>query len=57
MAERLPDPAPPRTTSEPVESTPEIARRNIMLGIGLLVIALLIAGGTVAVSLLYLHYD
>jgi hypothetical protein len=57
MAEHLPDPAPARTTSEPVESTPEIARRNIMLGIGLLVIALLIAGGAVAVSLLYLHYD
>jgi hypothetical protein len=51
------EPFPPRTTSEPVEVTPELARKNILLGWMLLGIALLIAGGTVVVSLIYLQYD
>jgi hypothetical protein len=51
------EPLPPRTTSEPVEATPEIARRNVRLGWALLGIALLIAVGTVLVALLYLQYD
>ncbi len=45
MAERLPEPVPPRTTSEPVGPSPELARKNIVLGLGLLGIALLIAAG------------
>lgn len=57
MAERLPEPAPPRTTYPPVEPTAEIARKNVLLGLGLLGIALLIAVGAVAVALIYLHYD
>jgi hypothetical protein len=57
MAERLSEAAPPRTTNEPVESTPEIARKNIVLGLALLGIALLIAAGAVVVSLIYLQYD
>lgn len=57
MAERLPEPPPPRTTYPPVEPTAEIARKNIVLGLGLLGIALLIAAGAVAVALIYLHYD
>jgi hypothetical protein len=51
------EPLPPRTTSEPVEPTPELARKNIVLGLSLLGIALLMAAGAVAVSFIYLHFD
>jgi hypothetical protein len=51
------EPLPPRTTSEPVEVTPELARKNVVLGWALLGIALLIALGAVAVSLIYLQFD
>ena len=51
------EPLPPRTTTEPVEPTPEIARKNIVLGLALLAIALLFAAGAVVVSLIYLQYD
>ena len=51
------EPLPPRTTTEPVEPSPELARKNIILGWALFAIALLIAGGAVAVSFLYLHFD
>jgi hypothetical protein len=51
------EPLPPRTTIEPVEATPEIARRNVLLGWALLGLALLIAAGAVGVSLIYLHFD
>ena len=51
------EPLPPRTTSEPVEVTPELARKNVLLGWTLLGIALLIAAGAVAVSLIYLQFD
>src|SRR5213075_1475100 len=51
------EPLPPRTTSAPVEVTPELARKNILLGWMLLGIALLIAAGAVAVSLIYLQFD
>lgn len=51
------EPLPPRTTSEPVEVTPELARRNVVLGWSLLAIALVIAAGTVVISLIYLQFD
>jgi hypothetical protein len=51
------EPVPPRTTSEPVGPTPELARKNAVLGLALLGIALLIAAGAVVVSFIYLHYD
>ena len=57
MTERALEPVPPRTTSEPVKPTPELARKNIVLGLALLGIALLIAAGAVGVSLLYLQFD
>ena len=57
MAEPLPEPPRPTTTSEPVETTPEIARRNVLLGLGLFALSLLIAAGAVVISLIYLHYD
>ncbi|HXY84918.1 MAG TPA: hypothetical protein VEH52_05495 [Gaiellaceae bacterium] len=46
-----------RLTYPPVEPTPKIARKNVILGIALFVIALLIAGGAVAASFVYLHFD
>jgi hypothetical protein len=51
------EPLPPRTTSEPVEVTPEIARKNVRLGWMLFGIALLIVAGTVLVSFIYLEFD
>ena len=51
------EPLPPRTTNEPVEVTPELARKNMVLGWALLGIALLIAAGAVVVSLIYLQFD
>jgi hypothetical protein len=51
------EPLPPRTTSDPVESTPEVARKNVTLGLALLGIAILIAVGAVAVSFIYLQFD
>ena len=57
MSEPLPEPTPPRTTYPPVDTTPEIARRNIRLAVGLFLLALVIAAGAVAVSFIYLHYD
>ena len=57
MAERLPEPPPPRTYYEPVDPTGEIAKKNVTLGIALAVIAVLIAAGAVIVSLIYLHFD
>jgi hypothetical protein len=57
MTEQLAEPTPPRTTNPPVEPTPELTRRNIVLGIALSLLALLIAGGAVGVSFIYLHFD
>jgi hypothetical protein len=57
MAERLPEQTPPRTTYEPVEPVGDVARKNIVLGLALLGIALLIVAGAVIVSLVYLQYD
>ena len=56
MSEPLPEAAPPRTTNEPVGPTPELAAKNVRLGIALLVLSLLIAGAAVAISFIYLHY-
>jgi hypothetical protein len=41
----------------PIESTPEVARRNVTLALGLLGLAILIAAGSIVVALVYLHYD
>ncbi len=56
MTEPVPPTAQPRTFP-PVEATPEVARKNIRLGIGLFVLSLLIGGGAVAVSFIYLHFS
>jgi hypothetical protein len=57
MSERLPEPAPPETVHPSIESSAEIARRNAVLGLALFGLALLIAGGAVAVALIYLHFS
>ena len=57
MAERLPEPLPPRTTTEPIEPTGDVARKNIVLALALVGVALLLAGGAVLVSFIYLLYD
>jgi hypothetical protein len=57
LTEPLTEPTPQRTTSPAVEPTPELARKNIVLGIALFLLALLIAGGAVGVSFIYLHFD
>lgn len=43
--------------TRPVEPTPEVARRNVTLGLALLGLAILIAAGSIVVALVYLHYD
>jgi hypothetical protein len=57
MTERLPEPAPPRTTNVPIEPVGEVARKNVKLALALTAIAALIVVGTVIVSLVYLQYD
>ena len=47
----MPEPIPP------VEPTPEVAQRNVVLALGLVGIALLIAAGAVLVAFVYLQYD
>ena len=47
----MPEPIPP------VETTPEVARKNVMLGFGLLAVALLFLGGAVLVAFVYLQFD
>jgi hypothetical protein len=41
----------------PVEASPEVAKRNVALGMSLLGLAILIAVGAIVVALIYLHYD
>jgi hypothetical protein len=41
----------------PIEPTREVARRNVMLAVGLVGLAILIAAGSVVVALVYLHFD
>jgi hypothetical protein len=57
VTERLPEPGPPRVTYEPVEATPELAAKNVRLGIALFALALLIAGAAVTISFIYLQFD
>jgi hypothetical protein len=57
MTEGLPEPPQSRTHYEPVSPTGDVAKRNVALGLALFGIAVLMAVGSVAVSLLYLHFD
>ena len=47
----MPDP------TTPVETSPEVAKRNVALGMSLLGLAILIAVGAIVVALVYLQYD
>jgi hypothetical protein len=57
MTEPLPERIPPRTTTEPIEPTGEVARKNIVLALALVAVSILLAGGAVLVSFIYLLYD
>jgi hypothetical protein len=57
MTEPLREPPPPRTIAGPREVTPELARRNVLLGWALFGVVLLIAAGAVVVAFVYLHFD
>ena len=57
MSERVPEPVPQRTTYLPVEVTPELARKNVRLGLILFGVFVLLFGGTVGVAFLYLALD
>ena len=41
----------------PVETTPDVAQRNVRVALALLGLAVLIAAGAIVVALIYLHYD
>jgi hypothetical protein len=47
----MPEPIPP------VETSPEVAQRNVVLALGLAGVALLIAAGAILVAFVYLQYD
>ena len=42
---------------EPVEHTPEIARRNVVFGWALFALFVVLFGGTIAVAFIYLAVD
>jgi multisubunit Na+/H+ antiporter MnhC subunit len=57
MADRVPEPAPPRATYEPVEPSGDVARKNVALALILVGIVILFTVGAVVVSFVYLHFD
>jgi len=58
MAEQLREPAAsPRSMTEPIDPTGEVAKRNLVLAVSLGAIALLIFAGTILVAFIYLQYD
>jgi hypothetical protein len=57
MVEPLQEPRPPRTHYEPVEPSGEVAKKNITLALALFGIAVLMAGGALLVSFIYLQFD
>jgi hypothetical protein len=57
MTEPVPQPPPPRTTTEPVDPARELARKNVRWGLALFGIFWLLFGGTVLVALAYLAFD
>ena len=57
MGEPATETTSPRAQNEPVDPTGEIARKNVMLALILVGVVILVVAGTVAISLIYLHYD
>ena len=45
---------PPRPAEEPVEITPELARKNVLFGLALAGVFVLLFAGTIVVALIYL---
>ena len=42
---------------EPVEHTPELAKKNVLLGLALFALFLLLFAGSIAVAFIYLAVD
>ena len=57
MSNQIPEPPSPRTYFEPVSPQGDVAHKNVRLGIALFVIAVIVAAGSVVISLLYLQFD
>jgi hypothetical protein len=57
LTEPVEQPAPSRTTVEPVDPTVALARKNMAWGFALFGIFLLLFAGTVLVALAYLWLD
>ena len=53
MTEPAREPIHPGTTFPPVEPDAELARKNLAWGFALFLVALVIAGGTIVVALVY----
>jgi hypothetical protein len=54
MTEPLPDTRPPETMLEAIEPDEELARKNLRWGWSLVVMALVLFGGTFGVAFVYL---
>jgi hypothetical protein len=48
---------PPQTSYPPVDPVGEVARKNMVLGLGLFALFLLLFGATFLVAFVYLHYS
>jgi hypothetical protein len=57
LVEPAPEPPAPRLYYPPVEPAGEVARKNLVLGVGLFALFLLIFGATFLVAYVYLHYS
>jgi hypothetical protein len=57
MTETLPEPRPPETMHEAIEPDEALARKNMRLAWFLVVLFVLLFGGTFAVGLAYLWLD
>ncbi len=57
LVEPAPPPPAPRRYYEPVEPAGDVARKNLVLGLGLFALFLLIFGATFLVAYVYLHFS
>ena len=57
LVEPAPEPPAPRMYHEPVEPAGDVARKNLVLGLGLVALFLLLFGATFLVAYVYLHFS
>jgi hypothetical protein len=57
LTEPAGEPPAPRTSYPPVDPVGEVARRNLVLGVGLFALFLLLFGATFLVAWVYLHFS